>query len=213
MLRRLCSLLRDKRMAYTYPLQLNFKLIALAPRISVRDASGQSIFYVQQKVMALKEHVRVFANEQLQQQLYEIRADRILDFSARYYFRDMEGRELGSIKHRGMRSIWKATYEIYAPGASEPTYKLTEDNPWVKVGDALLSDIPVIGMLTGYFLHPTYTLSHLQTGSPVLRLRKQPAFFESSFSIEKLDEGLEGEEEIRLLLAILMAVQLERSRG
>lgn len=200
-------------MSYAYPIQLNFKLIALAPRIFVRDAGGQSIFYVQQKVMALKEHVRVFSNEQMQQQLYEIRADRILDFSARYYFRDMSGGELGSIKHRGMRSIWSATYEIFNPGAGEPTYQLKEDNPWVKVGDALLSDIPVVGMLTGYFLHPTYTVTHLATGTPVLRLKKQPAFFESSFTIEKLDDRLQGEHETRLLLAVLMAVQLERSRG
>lgn len=196
-----------------YPLQLNFKLIALAPRIFVRDANGQSIFYVQQKVMALKEHVRVFSNEQMQQQVYEIKADRMLDFSARYYFRDMNGREVGSIKHRGMRSIWNATYEIYAPGASEPTYKMTEDNPWVKVLDSVVSDIPVIGMVTGYVLNPTYTVYHLATDTPVLKLKKEPAFFESSFSITKEDERLAGEHEERVLLGVLMAVQLERSRG
>jgi uncharacterized protein YxjI len=200
-------------MTHQYPLQLNFKLIALAPRIFVRDASGQTLFYVQQKVMALKEHVRVFSDEQRQNQIYEIKADRVLDFSARYYFRDMTGREIGSIKHRGMRSIWNATYEIYAPGASEPTYKMTEDNPWVKVLDSIVSDIPVIGMVTGYVLNPTYTVYHLATDTPVLKLKKEPAFFESSFSITKEDERLSGEHEERVLLGVLMAVQLERSRG
>ncbi len=201
-------------MAYQYPLQLNFKLIALAPRIFVRDATGRSIFYVQQKVMALKEHVRVFSNEQMQEQLYELKADRILDFSARYYFRDMSGRELGSIKHRGMRSIWNATYEIFNPGADEPTYKLSEDNPWVKVLDALLGMVPFANLVSGYVLNPSYTLTHIPSGTPVLSLKKQPAFFESAFHIGKLDERLQpGELEERLLLGILMAVQLERSRG
>lgn len=200
-------------MTHQYPLQLNFKLIALAPRIFVRDASGQSIFYVQQKVMALKEHVRVFSNEQMNEQVYEIKADRMLDFSARYYYRDMNGREIGSIKHKGMRSIWSATYEIYAPGASEPTYKMTEDNPWVKVADSIISNIPMIGMVTGYVLNPTYTVYHIATDAPVLKLKKEPAFFEASFSIDKADERLSGEHEERVLLGVLMAVQLERSRG
>lgn len=200
-------------MAYQYPLQLNFKLIALAPRITVRDASGQVIFFVSQKVMALKEHVKVYSDEQKQNQLYEIKADRMLDFSARYRFRDMQGNELGSIKHKGMRSIWSATYEIYNNGSDEAAYKMTEDNPWVKVADALLNEIPVVGMFTGYFFHPSYTVNHLATNTPVLRLTKHPAFFESNFEIERLDDRLDGVHETRLLLAVLMAVQLERSRG
>lgn len=200
-------------MALEYPLQLNFKLIALAPRIFVRDASGRTLLYVQQKVMALKEHVRVFSDESQSQQLYEIRADRVIDFSARYHIRDMTGRELGSIKHRGMRSIWKSTYEIANDSSEEVSWTMTEDNPWVKVGDALLGEIPIIGMFTGYFLHPSYTVKHVSTDAPVLTLKKEAAFFESTFTIDKVDERLTGDHETRLLLAVLMAVQLERSRG
>jgi hypothetical protein len=76
-----------------------------------------------------------------------------------------------------------------------------------------LGEVPFVGMLTGYFLHPGYTLSHIATGTPVLHLKKQPAFFESTFTIDKLDERLQGALEERLLMAVLMAVQLERSRG
>jgi hypothetical protein len=200
-------------MALQYPITLNFKLIALAPRIKVQDASGRLIFYVHQKTLAFKEHIKVYSDEQKQNQLYEIKADRIFDFSARYHFRDMQGNEIGSIKHRGMRSIWKATYEIYNPGSDEPTYKITEDNPWVKVADALLGEIPVAGMFTGYFFHPKYTLRHIATDAPVLGLTKQPAFFESTFTIERLDERLDGMHELLVLMGVLMMVQMERSRG
>jgi uncharacterized protein YxjI len=198
---------------YQYPIVLNFKLIALAPRIFVRDASGRLIYYVHQKTLAFKEHVKVYADEQKTQQLYEIKADRVIDFSARYFFRDMNGQELGSIKHRGMRSIWNATYEIYDPGAEQPAYILKEDNPWVKVADYFLGQIPMIGMFAGYFFHPSYTLTHAASGTPVLRLQKEAAFFEGNFTLQKLDERLQGALEDRLLLAVLMAVQLERSRG
>ncbi len=200
-------------MAIAYPLKLNFKLIALAPRIRVTDATGANLLYVHQKALAFKEHIKVFTNEQQTQQLYEIKADRVIDFSARYFFRDMLGRELGSIKHRGMRSIWKAYYEIYAPGGTEPTHYMTEDNPWVKVIDSIVGEIPFLGMFTGYFFNPTFTVHRLGDDAPILHLKKEAAFFESTFTIDRADASLTAEDETRLLLAILMAVQLERSRG
>ena len=44
-----------------YPLQLSFKLLALAPQIYVRDRAGQLRMYVKQKLLKLKEQVTVFA--------------------------------------------------------------------------------------------------------------------------------------------------------
>ena len=49
-------------MSYKYPLNLSFKLIVLAPQISVKDANGKEIFYVKQKVFALKEAVKIFSD-------------------------------------------------------------------------------------------------------------------------------------------------------
>jgi hypothetical protein len=128
----------------------------------------------------------------------------------------MAGRELGAVRHRGMRSIWSATYEVYNNTSDQPVYIITEDNPWVKLADALIGEIPVVGMFTGYMFHPTYTAyrgADKESGTPVLKLTKQPAFFESTFTIESVDPTLSGEEETRLLLSLLMMVQMERSRG
>src|SRR3972149_438649 len=77
-----------------YPLNLSFKVMALAPQLSVTDASGQQIFYVKQKLFKLKEAVNVFADSAQTRQLYTINADRILDFSAQYHFSDDQGRPL-----------------------------------------------------------------------------------------------------------------------
>ncbi len=198
-----------------YPLTLNFKLIALAPRIRVTDATGREILYVHQKTFKLKEDVRIYSDESKSTELYRINADRIFDFSAKYNISESAaGRKLGAIKHRGMRSIWSATYEMY--DANEVvTHILTEDNPWVKVLDTIASNIDIIGMFSGYFLNPTYTV-HRGTdkeGEGVLRLSKKPAFFESNFIIENLDPNLTEQDERRLILGIIMAVQMERSRG
>ena len=64
-----------------YPLKLSFKLLAIASQIYIRDANGQLLGYVKQKLLKLKEDINVFADEQQTQHLYNIKADRVLDFS------------------------------------------------------------------------------------------------------------------------------------
>jgi hypothetical protein len=192
-----------------YPLTLSFKLIALAPQISVTDANGQLVYYVRQKLFKLKESVSVFADTQQTQTLYTINADRIIDFSARYNFADRQGIGVGAVKRRGMRSLWSSHYDIFDGDMSVMTIK--EENPWVKVIDALVGEIPVVGMFTGYMFHPAYLVSR-PDGTLVMRLQKEPAFFESKFIVEQKTPLNEAEEQ-RVLLSLLMMVLLERSRG
>jgi uncharacterized protein YxjI len=133
----------------------------------------------------------------------------VLDISAHYHFTDTQGRAVGSVKRQGMKSIWKARYEVRA--ADGQTMLIQEANPWTKVLDSVVGELPVVGMFTGYLLHPAYVVSSAQ-GAPLLRLEKQPAFFEGRFKIEK--QGTLGEAgELAALLALLMVVMLEKGRG
>lgn len=192
-----------------YPLGLNFKIMALAPQISVTDASGQQVFYVKQKLFKLKEAVTVFADSAQTRPIYTINADRIIDFSAQYHFTDLTGMPLGSVKRDGMKSLWRSRYNIL--NGSSPNLVIREENPWIKVVDGLVGQIPVVGMFSGYLLHPAYLVSR-EDNTGVMRLVKLPAFFEGKFKIEKLAE-LPPAEETRILLSLLMMVLLERSRG
>ena len=193
-----------------YPLELSFKLLALASQIYIRDASGNLVGYVKQKMFKLKEDINVFTDETQTQHLFSIKADRVIDFSARYNFSDSQGNILGSIKRRGMRSIWKANYEIY-DASDQQVLKINEESGWVKVVDALLGEIPILGMFTGYFFNPSYIIARMDD-SPVARLKKQPAFFEGAFQLEPLIQ-ISDQEEPRLLLSVLMMTLLERMRG
>lgn len=192
-----------------YPLELNFKVIALAPQLSVTDAAGQQIFYVKQKLFKLKEEVTVFADTQQTQPLYMINADRIIDFSAQYHFTDQAGMPLGSVKRDGMKSLWRARYNVL--NGSAPNLTIREENPWVRVMDGVAGDIPLLGMLSGYVFHPAYLVDRAD-GTNLMRLQKEPAFFESKFSIKKLAD-MQPSEETRVLLSLLMMVLLERARG
>jgi len=140
---------------------------------------------------------------------FNLKADKIIDFSARYTFFDNLGAQVGAVKRQGRKSLWKAHYDVLEGDTVK--VRIREENPWVKLLDALLTEVPILGLFTGYFLHPAYSVSP-SDGRVVLRMRKQPAMWEGKFTIEKQGE-LSAADEKRSLLALIMLVLLERSRG
>ena len=193
-----------------YPITLSFKLLALASQIYVRDANENLLGYVKQKLFKMKEDINVFADEAQTQQLFNIKADRILDFSANYRFSNSQGGVLGAIRRKGMRSIWKANYEISDANGNQ-VLGINEENGWIKVADALFGELPIIGMFAGYVFNPTYLVTRMD-GTVIARLKKEPAFFQGQFKLEPQIQ-LEGNEETLVLLGVLMMTLLERMRG
>lgn len=194
-----------------YPLELAFKIIAIAPQVWVRDATGRLLFYVKQKAFKLKESVTVFADEAKTREVVRISADRVIDISAVYSFEDPSGNRFGGLRGKGIRSFWKARYDIFGGAGEEVVLTIHEDNPFVKLMDGILLQIPVLGMLSGYLFHPSYTVAR-PDGRPLMRVKKRPAFLESRYGIEKLAEP-EQTEALLGVLGILMMVLLERRRG
>jgi uncharacterized protein YxjI len=191
-------------------LKLRFKFLALSPQISVEDASGTLLLYVRQKLLKLKESVSVFTDDSQRQIAYKIEADRIIDFRARYGITDAGGRAIGALRQRGMKSIWRAHFDI-EDSFGRGSYSIREENPWVRVLDSSIGDIPVIGMLSGYLLHPTYVIKNMNDVI-VGRLKKQPAFLEGLFDLSFESTLPESERELLVLSALMMTL-LERTRG
>ncbi len=193
-----------------FPLDLTFKVWSLAQEIRVADSSGTLVAYVKQKAFRLKEDISVYADASQSRLLYTIKADRVIDFSARYHFADASGVPIGSIHRQGMRSLWKASYVI-SDETGRTVFTVSEANPWVKVFDALLGEIPVLGMFTGYLFHPAY---HLTTadGSVSLTLEKQPSMIGRRFVVRE-NRDVPVDDEVRGLLGMLLVVLLERNRG
>ncbi len=193
-----------------FPLTLSFKILALASQIHVQDGAGATVAYVKQKLLKLREDIDVFADKEQTRLQYNIKADRVIDFSARYNITRAEGGAVGSLKRKGMRSLWRANYEIFN-GAGEHVMTINEENVWVKIWDSLFGEIPVIGMLSGYIFHPAYRVSDAQ-GRQVARLVKKPALFEGKFELSRQDT-LRPEDETLVLLSLLTMTLLERARG
>ena len=195
-----------------YPISLSFKILALAPQLRAFDPSGQNLLYVKQKLLKLKEHVEVFTDDTKSTKLCDIKADRVIDWSANYSFTQPDGNVFGGVRRKGTRSLWRAHYEIFESAESDDTaFTVREEKPFAKVMDGIFGQIPLIGALSGYVFHPSYLVTR-PDGTEVIRLKKLPAFFEGKFEIEKLAE-LENDEHIRLLVSLLMVLLLERARG
>lgn len=193
-----------------FPVNLTFKIGTLSNDFVAQDAAGNTIVYVRQKLLKLIEEVQVFNNESRSELMYTIRANRWIDFTATYTFTDKNSYEIGRVVRKGWASLWKAHYDIYDE-KQQLDMTVREENPWAKVFDSMLGEIPVLGMLTGYLFHPTYIVTR-PDGRPVVRLKKETSFFGRRFSIDKLDEFENGEEQ-RVLLGLMMMILLERQRG
>ena len=193
-----------------YPIKFSFKITTLSNDFTAKNASGQTIAYVKQKMFKLKEAITVYSDESKSQVLFTIAANKWLDFSAAYSMTDASGNEIGKIARKGWRSMWKAEYDIVDQN-NQPQYKVQEANAWVRVADSMIGEIPVLGAFTGYLFNPTYNVTN-KAGQIVVKLKKMPSFFGKEFELEKVADIDEDDKE-RVMLGLMMMILLERRRG
>ncbi len=194
-----------------YPLDFKFKITTLSSDFNITDRHGNYVAYVRQKMFKLKEDVIVFNDESRSRELFRIQANQWIDFNASYTLNDLVNRKnFGRLARKGMRSIWKSTYNIL-DAHDQPKFTVTEDSAWVKFFDGFVSEIPLIGAFTGYFLNPSYTLRGID-GKEYFKLRKMPSFFGRRFQLDRMID-IDDEDETLVILSLLIMVLLERSRG
>ena len=194
-----------------YPLDFKFKISTLSSDFNITDKNGQYVAYVRQKMFKLKEDVVVFHDESRSKELFRIQANQWIDFNASYSIKSVEnGALFGKLARKGMRSIWKAKYDIFDAN-EQSKYSISEDNGWTKVFDNMIGEIPIIGMFTGYFLNPAYSVTD-KNGQVLFRLKKMPSLIGRRFQLDRLVD-IPDEDESLIILCYLMMVLLERSRG
>lgn len=195
---------------YNYPLSFEFKIGTLANDFSARDANGVTIAYVRQKLFKLKGSIDVYSNEQKSDVLYQINADKIIGFNMNYAFTKPGGENIGRVARKGVRSLWKANYQVF-DGKNNMDFTISELNPWAKVMDSLLGEVPVLSILTGYLFNPKYGLKNKE-GKTVAILTKEPSFWGRKFKLEKT-ENLENSDSEPIMLSLMMMLLIERRRG
>lgn len=194
-----------------YPLDFKFKITTLSSDFNITDRNGNYVAYVRQKMFKLKEDVIVFNDESKSKELFRIKANQWIDFNASYSLNDLvNNKNFGRLARKGMRSLWKSTYNVLDAN-DEPKFIVAEDNAWVKFFDGVVGEIPIIGMFTGYFLNPSYTVKGMD-GKEYFKLKKMPSLFGRRFQLDRIID-IDDEDESLVILSLLMMVLLERARG
>ncbi|WP_299679541.1 hypothetical protein [uncultured Dokdonia sp.] len=197
-----------------FPVNFEFNISTLANDFKATDASGKTIAYVRQKMFKLKEDIQIFSDDSKTKVNYRIKADKWLDFSTAYSFYDEstenKGKSFGKVVRKGWKSIWKAEYQIIDENEKQQ-YTVSEENAWVKVGDSLLGQIPILSIFTGYLFNPSYIVVDIN-GNQIIRLKKQASFFGRKFELSKLGE-MDADDDDRVMLSLMMMILLERRRG
>lgn len=193
-----------------YPLDFKFKISTLSSDFNITDVNGNYVCYVRQKMFKLKEDVIIFSDESRTTELYNIKANQWIDFNASYSMVQRDGTSVGTLARKGMRSIWKSTYNVLDSNKNT-LFQITERNAWVKFWDGIVGEIPIIGMFTGYFLNPTYDVKD-QNGKLIFELKKMPSLIGRRFQLHRKVD-IPDEQETLIVLSLLMMVLLERARG
>jgi hypothetical protein len=192
-----------------FPINFTFKILTFIPQLYVKDASERPFAYVRKKFWAFKEDVTVYSDDTQQRPLYRIKADRVIDFRANYRITNMQDQTLGTVRRKGARSLWRATYEILI--GDRHVFTVREKSVFVRFLDLLVGEIPLVGLLTGLFFNPIYIVTRESAGE-ALQMIKSRALLESRFKIEKIGQ-VSQDEEIILTLSLMMITFLERARG
>jgi uncharacterized protein YxjI len=90
------------------------KILTLAgAKFHIYDSYGQVILFSKMKAFKLREDIRLYSEENMQEELVTIHARNIIDISATYDVMDAKtGERLGVLKRKGLKSIFKDEWLI-----------------------------------------------------------------------------------------------------
>ncbi|RPI80171.1 MAG: hypothetical protein EHM42_12550 [Planctomycetaceae bacterium] len=107
----------------------------------LEDAQGKQIGYCRQKAFKLKEDIRIFTDESMQDERIAIKARNIIDFGAAYDVHDSRtNKKLGALKRKGWASMLRDTWIVMDEYDNE-VGKIEEDSPTMALLRRFLSNL------------------------------------------------------------------------
>ncbi len=113
--------------------------IAMTGKFRIYDPSGKLVLFSQQKMFKLKEDIRVYADENRQNELLCIQARQVMDFSAAYDVIDSQEKvKVGALRRKGFKSIMRDEWEVLNPN-DQPFAKVHEDSAGLAIVRRLIA--------------------------------------------------------------------------
>ncbi|MBP3962752.1 hypothetical protein [Paenibacillus lignilyticus] len=103
-------------------------LSLVGAKIDIFDNNEKPVLFSKMKAFKLKEDIRLYGDETMQDELVTIHARSVIDFSSIFDVVDVEtGYKIGSLRRKGMKSILKDEWAILSP-SEEEIGLIKEDN-------------------------------------------------------------------------------------
>ena len=133
----------------------------------VYDDQEQVVLYCRMKAFKLREDIRIFTSEEMQEEVLTIKARSILDFGATYDVFDPKTQEnVGALRRRALKSMLRDEWAILAPGDRE-VGTLQEDSMGLAITRRAISMIsPLLTQLV------PQRFSGTLDGKPVVEYRR-----------------------------------------
>ena len=94
-------------------------LYRITPLAAGETPAGPPVAFVRQRRLALKEDIRFFADESETNELFRIKARRLIDIGGRYDVQDAAGQRIGVLEHQFGKSLLRSSWRILAPDDRE----------------------------------------------------------------------------------------------
>jgi uncharacterized protein YxjI len=113
----------------------------ITPLATGETPAGAPVAFVRQKKMAFREDIRFFADEGESQELFRIKARRVIDVGGRYDVVDPGGAPIGVLEHHFRKSLLRSTWRILTP-ADEETAVALEKNQVLAILRRVIDFVP-----------------------------------------------------------------------
>ncbi len=108
---------------------LKRQAFALTGKFRYYDPLGNLVMFSEQKMFKLREDIRVFSDESKAQEVLQIKARQIIDFSAAYDVIDTAyNQKVGALRRKGFKSMFRDAWEVLDTN-DQVIGKLFEDSP------------------------------------------------------------------------------------
>jgi uncharacterized protein YxjI len=87
-----------------------YRISSVAP-----DGDTKPVAFVRQKRLAMKEDIRFFAEEDESEELFRIKARRVIEIGGRYDVTDPQGERIGVLEKRFAKSLIRSTWRLLGP--------------------------------------------------------------------------------------------------
>ncbi len=175
---------------------LKRQFFALTGKLRLFNPRGELLLYVHQKMLRLKEDIRVYGDEAKTREVLLIKARAVIDFSAAYDVIDaFDGAKVGALRRRGLKSVVRDEWDVLDEH-DRPIGRLFEDS----IGRALLRR-----MVLGVLLPQDYDMVIGDTRVADYKQRFNPFVYHMDIDF-RMDTGRKLDRRLGTAAAMLLAI-------